>query len=241
MYFTIHRSRKQLAIPENTVVLTFDDGPIPYGQSMELLDLLASEEVPAGFGLVGRRIPGNEDVVQRIHAASHLLINHSDQHRMPNRLTDAAFLADVAAFDQRVAEALSFPHWRSETFRPPGGWWDGRLRRLLAGERLLMPISYFAWDVFPFPFRQKIILAGMLADLRRNRGGLYLLHETNVPLSGEIFPVPARNHRPWLVKLLQKFIVTAKAEGFHFAHPREIVADAQNCFHSIHQKSPAAK
>jgi peptidoglycan/xylan/chitin deacetylase (PgdA/CDA1 family) len=230
MFFTIQRSRKLLAIPENTVVLTFDDGPIPCGQSMELLDLLAAEQVRAGFCLVGRRIPGNEEIVQRIHADGHLIINHGDHHRMPNRFTDAEFHQDLADFDQRVAEALSLPGWASQTFRPPGGVWNQRLSRLLEGERALMPLSYFAWDVFPFPFRERIILAGMLADLRRNKGGLYLLHETNVPLNGEILPAPPRNDRPWLVPLIKEFIATAKAEGFHCAHPLEIATHAQECF-----------
>jgi peptidoglycan/xylan/chitin deacetylase (PgdA/CDA1 family) len=230
MFFTIHRSRKLLAIPENTVVLTFDDGPIPCGQSMELLDLLAAEKVHAGFCLVGRRIPGNEEIVQRIHADGHLIINHGDQHRMPNHLTDAAFHEDLVAFDQRVAEALTMPSWCSETYRPPGGCWNRRLSRLLGGERYLMPISYFAWDVFSFPYRERLILSGMLADMRRNRGGLYLLHETNVPLAGEIFPPPPRNDRPWLAALVKKFITTAKAEGFTFAHPLDIAAKAQRCF-----------
>jgi len=230
MFFTIHRSRKLLAIPENTVVLTFDDGPIPCGQSMDLLDLLACENVPAGFGLVGRRIPGNEEIVQRIHTDGHLIINHGDQHCMPNRLTDAAFHQDLTAFDQRVAQALSLPDWASQTYRPPGGSWNRRLSRLLDGGRALMPLSYFAWDVFSFPFRKQIILAGMLADMRRNKGGLYLLHETNVPLSGEILPPPPRNDRPWLTALVQEFIATAKAEGFHFAHPQDIAGLAQECF-----------
>jgi peptidoglycan/xylan/chitin deacetylase (PgdA/CDA1 family) len=231
MFFTIHRSRKLLAIPENTVVLTFDDGPIPCGQSMELLDLLAAEQVPAGFCLVGRRIPGNEEIVQRIHADGHLIINHGDQHRMPDRFSDAAFHEDLAVFDERVATATSLPGWKSQTFRPTGGGWNRRLSGLLsAGERALMPLSYFAWDVFSFPFRERIILAGMLGDLRRNKGGLYLLHETNVPLEGEIFPAPPRNDRPWLAALVQTFIATAKAEGFRFAHPLEIAAGAQECF-----------
>jgi peptidoglycan-N-acetylglucosamine deacetylase len=230
MFFTIHRSRKQLAIPENTVVLTFDDGPIPCGQSMELLDVLAAEKVHAGFCLVGRRIPGNEEIVQRIHADGHLIINHGDHHRMPNRFTDAEFHQDLSAFDQRVAEALCLPDWTSQTFRPPGGSWNRRLSGLLEGNRALIPISYFAWDVFSFPFRERIILAGMLADMRRNKGGLYLLHETQVPLNGEILPAPPRNDRPWLAALIKKFIVIAKAEGFHFGHPLEITTHAQECF-----------
>jgi peptidoglycan/xylan/chitin deacetylase (PgdA/CDA1 family) len=228
MIGTIQRSRKALGIPEKTVILSFDDGPVPSGQTMGLLDLLESENIRAGFCLVGRRIPGNEAVVRRIHDDGHLIVNHGDWHRMPDRMSDTDFHHDLAAFDRRVAEALSLPEWTSRFFRPPGGRWTGRLTRLLIeGKRSLMPISYFAWDVFPFPFRRQIILAGMLANLRQQKGGLFLIHEAVVPLGGESFPAPARNCRPWITDLIKDFILTAKGEGFKFANPLEVAAGAQ--------------
>ncbi len=87
-----------------------------------------------------------------------------------------------------------------------------------------MPISYFAWDVFPFPFRRQLILAAMLANLRKQQGGLFLLHEALVPLGGERSPAPARDHRPWLIELVGDFVTTAKAEGFKFVNPQELVS-----------------
>ena len=61
------------------LALTFDDGPNP-ACTPRLLDILASHDVRATFFLVGRYAEAEPDLVRRIHAAGHLIGNHSWSH-----------------------------------------------------------------------------------------------------------------------------------------------------------------
>jgi len=222
----IQKSRQELGLNEGEIVLTFDDGPV-LNQTPALLDLLAKENVLAAFCLVGRRVGGREEIVQRIEDEGHMIVNHGDRHIVPNKLTDEELQVELSDFDDRIAVALNKPNWTSDYYRPPGGTQSERLEKVLAERKLhLMPISYFAWDVFPIPLQRVYILSGLLRDMRINKGGLYLLHEATVPLSGEKEPAPDRDNRPWLIDLVKEFIQTAKAEGYQFVHPDRFRQDA---------------
>ncbi|MEM1444313.1 MAG: polysaccharide deacetylase family protein, partial [Verrucomicrobiota bacterium] len=172
MLRTIQSTPTALGIARGKVALTFDDGPVPGGLTDALLDLLAAEQITAGFCLVGRRIPGNEAIVERIHAEGHLIVNHGDAHISPGRLSEDGFRQDLQSFDERVAKALQLLGWKSDYFRPAGGLRSRRLLELLDDcEKTLMPMTYFAWDVVPFPYFQRLICGGLKMNLRfRNAG-----------------------------------------------------------------------
>lgn len=223
MLGTIQRRANDLGLPEKAVILTFDDGPVPHGQTAALLDVLKAAGVSAGFCLVGRRLRGNEGLVRRIHEEGHLIVNHGQLHRLPDQMSDDELRRDLEAFDQSVRRALDVDEWKSRFFRPPGGRWSRRVERLVHDSgRRLMPITFFAWDMFPFPYRRHLVLAGLLASLRRNRGGVFMLHEAMVPLTGERDPAPDRNARAWVVDAIESFIARAKAEGFRFIPPQAL-------------------
>ncbi len=61
------------------LALTFDDGPNP-AWTPQLLETLAAQNVRATFFLVGRYAQSEPDLVRRIHAAGHLIGNHSWSH-----------------------------------------------------------------------------------------------------------------------------------------------------------------
>ena len=217
MFGNIRRHPRELSLPEKTVILSFDDGPVSNGQSMELLDTLGEEGVTAAFCLVGNRIPGNEGVVRRIGEEGHLIVNHGNLHKVPESFSDEAFLNDMDAFDRAVAQALREPAWTSTHYRPPGGTWNSRIARLLSESgRHGMPVTCFTLDFLRFPFRRWIILHAMLTNLRKNGGGIFLLHEAVVPLTGEKQPAPPRAGRAWVAALVADFVVKARAEGFVF-------------------------
>lgn len=196
---------------------------MPNGQSLELIDYLKAEEIIAAFCLVGRRIPGNEEIVQRLDRDGHLMINHGETHQAPHLMTEEEFLSDLQAFDVTMAKALNLSNWSSSYYRPPGGRWSKRTAKLVKESgRTLMPITFFAWDVLPFPSREKLILKWLLSNMRRNDGRVFLLHEAVVPLRGEKLPAPPRNGRGWILPLLKKFVDQARAEGFRFETPASI-------------------
>ena len=62
------------------MALTFDAGE-DRGYAEDILDLLQAEHVPASFGITARWAQANPDLVERMAADGHLLMNHTLEHR----------------------------------------------------------------------------------------------------------------------------------------------------------------
>ncbi len=64
---------------EKIVALTFDDGPDPI-QTPKVLQTLKEQQATACFFCIGRKIEGNEKLLQQIVTEGHLIGNHSFTH-----------------------------------------------------------------------------------------------------------------------------------------------------------------
>lgn len=64
---------------EKVVALTFDDGPDPI-QTPKVLKVLKEHQATACFFCIGRKIEGNEKLLQQMVAEGHLIGNHSFTH-----------------------------------------------------------------------------------------------------------------------------------------------------------------
>lgn len=73
--------------PSGVVALTFDAGA-DRGYAQDILDSLLSEQVPATFGMTGTWAEANPDLVQRMAAEGHMLINHTYDHRSFTGVSD---------------------------------------------------------------------------------------------------------------------------------------------------------
>ncbi len=120
-----------------TVALTFDAGA-DAGFTAEILDVLDRSAVAATFGITGRWAEANPDLVRRIAAAGHLVMNHTYEHRSftgvsarPAILAAADRRADV----ERTEEIISRLTGRSTRpwFRPPYGDYDASVNALVGG------------------------------------------------------------------------------------------------------------
>ena len=60
------------------VALTFDDSPSQ--MTCAVLDVLKEHDVKASFFVIGSKIEGNEDILQRIAEEGHIIGNHSWSH-----------------------------------------------------------------------------------------------------------------------------------------------------------------
>jgi len=99
------------------LALTFDDGPNP-AWTPQLLDALASHGVRATFFLVGRYAEAAPELLRRIHAAGHLIGNHSWSH--PNLAVTGAdrVRQELARTSATLEQITGSPvRW----FRPPFG------------------------------------------------------------------------------------------------------------------------
>ena len=96
---------------ENTIYLTFDDGPHPLITD-EVLDLLDKYRARATFFLIGDNVRKFPEVVERIKASGHAIGLHGNQHLSGWKTKDEAYFADIAS----SAEVIN-----SNLFRPPYG------------------------------------------------------------------------------------------------------------------------
>ncbi len=76
------------------VAITFDDGPRK-STTTKLLDALALREVPATFFLVGSRISGQEELIQRMHQEGHQIGIHTYDHVILRDLSQDEFQAQI--------------------------------------------------------------------------------------------------------------------------------------------------
>ena len=64
---------------EKVIAITFDDGPNAE-HTPKVLSILAEENVPATFFVIGKNIQGNENLIKEIDAAGHTLGIHTFSH-----------------------------------------------------------------------------------------------------------------------------------------------------------------
>ena len=110
---------------EPVVALTLDDGPDGV-TTPKILDVLARYDAHATFFLITSRVPGNENVVQRIVAEGHELANHLAADEPSILLAPSDFEAQLQEADDVLTE-FSDVHW----FRPGSGWYNRTMLSIL--------------------------------------------------------------------------------------------------------------
>lgn len=113
------------------VALTFDAGA-DRGYAEDILDVLAEAGVPATFGMTGRWAEANPDLVERIAAEGHMVVNHTYDHRSFTGLSDrlgglsaASRRDELSAADSIIAPLIG--HTTCPWYRLPYGDSDGRV------------------------------------------------------------------------------------------------------------------
>jgi peptidoglycan/xylan/chitin deacetylase (PgdA/CDA1 family) len=98
------------------IALTYDDGPNE-AATLALLDLLAKHGVRATFFMIGRHVRRHRKLAQAVHAAGHLIGNHTETHpwltlMSPDRTRHELQDCNTALEDAIGAPAhyVRFPH-----------------------------------------------------------------------------------------------------------------------------------
>ena len=120
------------------VALTFDDGPHSV-YTERLLDGLKERGVKATFFLIGKNIPGKEELVKRMAQEGHLIGNHTYDHVKIKGLGDEEACLQLAKTSELV-KAITGKD--TEYVRPPFGEWDTELECGIA----LFPVL---WNIDP--------------------------------------------------------------------------------------------
>lgn len=103
---------------ENTIYLTFDDGPDPITTPL-VLDVLARRGVSATFFVVAEQARRHNAILRSILAAGHAVGNHSLDHGYRHFFSGRAKMKEwIAAAESEITRLTGAP---SVGFRPPAG------------------------------------------------------------------------------------------------------------------------
>lgn len=129
--------------------LTFDDGPNP-GETDELLDFLAENDITAVFCVIGQNItaPGGAELLRRMVDEGHVLCNHTTSYADMGSWSPEAVEADLEENLAIIREALGDPEARVPYFRAPNGNWGvtPEVAAALGMQPLGLGNLIFDWD-----------------------------------------------------------------------------------------------
>lgn len=149
------------------VALTFDDGP-RNKTTGPLLDGLALREVPATFFLVGSRIDGSEELIERMAADGHQIGIHTYDHVIVTDLSRSDFDLQVGKTRAKLTGILGEgDFW----LRPPYGIIDPSVEQWCDCPLIL-------WSVDPEDWKDEDvdrIVASVLEHVRD--GDIILMHD----------------------------------------------------------------
>lgn len=160
----------------NEVALTYDDGPND-AATPQLLELLARYDARATFFMIGRFVRQRPDIVRTVHAAGHLIGNHTMTHPWLTSKPAKVVREELRACNEALEDTLGAPvHY----FRAPHGARRPVVLRS-ARELGLVPVQ---WNVMGYdwePIGADAIVSHIDEDLARSRraqrGANILLHD----------------------------------------------------------------
>lgn len=149
---------------ENTIYLTFDDGPYP-GVTDEVLSILSKYNAKGTFFCIGANVEKHPELYQQIIDEGNAVGNHSYSHRSGWKMSKSSYVEDVARAKK---------HIDSNLYRPP----YGRLKRSQASV-LSEDYNIIMWDVMPGDFDASRSADQCYSSIIKNTtsGSIIVLHD----------------------------------------------------------------
>ena len=147
--------------------MTFDDGPDPI-QTPKVLKVLKEHQATACFFCIGRKIEGNEKLLQQMVAEGHLIGNHTFNH---SQLTKLGFDEAVEEINTTNAWITNISGYTPEYIRPPFGSFTDELLSETS-------MSVVMWNVDPLDWKYKnkdIVTDKILKNVKN--GDIILMHD----------------------------------------------------------------
>ncbi len=150
---------------DNTLYLTFDDGPIPFVTD-EVLSILKDYNAKATFFCIGENAKQNAHVLRRVEDAGHLIGNHTYHHHNGWKTENALYEKDVEDCDAIL---------HSPFFRPP----YGRIGYQQIQD-LKKKYSIIMWDVLSGDFDTAIDAGKCIRNVTENAvpGSIIVFHDS---------------------------------------------------------------
>jgi peptidoglycan/xylan/chitin deacetylase (PgdA/CDA1 family) len=156
---------------ENTVALTFDDGPDPRF-TPQILDLLAEHDIQATFFVTGARAEAYPELVQRMVNEGHIVGNHTYSHQNLVEATDMDILETEVLRTEEIINAAA--GYRTKLFRAPYGFLYDELLEQLGS----MNYTVVGWSVDSLDWQEsppEEIAYNVISNI--HPGAIVLMHD----------------------------------------------------------------
>ena len=200
----------------NTIYLTFDDGPIPEVTEW-ILDILKKEKIKATFFCIGDNIQKHPTIYQRILNEGHKTGNHTFNHLNGWETKTKNYIENVKLCETEIKKFQilnskfqnlkiqksdsQLPTPNSQLFRPPFG------KMTLKQSKKIKKLGYkiVMWDVLSYDFKPTITAEKCKENVLKNTtaGSIIVFHDS---LKAE----------KTLKKVLPEIIQELKNKGFQF-------------------------
>jgi peptidoglycan/xylan/chitin deacetylase (PgdA/CDA1 family) len=183
---------------ENTIYLTFDDGPTPE-ITERVLEILDKHHIKATFFCIGDNVRKHPEIVQKILSKQHSLGNHTYSHLKGWKTPTKTYISNSEACEIKLNSLFKIRN--SKLFRPPYGkitpWQSYKLRKL--GYKIIM------WDVLSKDYDASISAEMCYENVIKNvsSGSIIVFHDSN----------KAKEN---VLNSLEKTIETLKSKEFKF-------------------------
>ena len=165
------QSIRRFNTTEKVQVLTFDCGS-DTGYTARILDILKAEGITADFGMTGVWAQANPDLLRRIVAEGHHLINHSWNHPSFPSLTTSQRVDQLKRTEQIVREITGVE--LQPYFRPPYGEYNDSVLADLAANgyryNIMWSVDTLGWNGLSAAAITQRVLDGAVP------GGIVLMH-----------------------------------------------------------------
>ncbi len=160
-----------LPATDNTVYLTFDDGPTP-GATEFVLEELDKYGFGATFFLIGDKIRPHADLVQQIKAEGHRLGNHTFHHVNAFKTPLKEYLGEILE-TQEILDCLQASD--KPLFRPP----YGKITPRYAREIIRQGFEIIMWKRLSLDYKPDTDLDESLSQLKETKpGDIIVFHDS---------------------------------------------------------------
>jgi peptidoglycan/xylan/chitin deacetylase (PgdA/CDA1 family) len=160
-----------ISFPNNTVYITFDDGPIPE-ITLWVLEVLRENQVKATFFCVGENINKHPEIYKQVLLEGHSVGNHTYNHNNGWKTNDKVYESSV---EKAQTEMDLYQSNQVKLFRPPYGKlkWNQYQRLLKNGYKIIM------WEVLSADFDTSLDPETCLEKLKKNTapGSIIVFHD----------------------------------------------------------------
>jgi peptidoglycan/xylan/chitin deacetylase (PgdA/CDA1 family) len=159
---------------ENTVYLTFDDGPIPEITPW-VLEELKKYNLKATFFCIGDNIDKHPEIFHKVIKEGHSIGNHTFNHVNGWKTATEAYIENVRLCEEVIEKVVDY-NLKSKIFRPP----YGKLKT--AQSKAIRKLGYkiIMWDVLSADFDPTISEEKCLDNVLSNvkPGSIIVFHDS---------------------------------------------------------------